>query len=391
MRLFICALFLATAIGSFGLADAMAANGEEAWRKVESSVNDIVQARQREGFSAEDARSGAQQRRMEKLLDQAVEILSDGQADGGAERARLRQIQERISGIRQKIAEARFSMASAPDTVSNPLTNMIGSAAMNLGISLGQPNKETWRSRISSLEEDIRGLESEQSEIKKQFAVRLSGLGVNLTANQVEGLMAMATAEDFLAMQATFENMKAINQVLMDATVRSDESLEVAKRYYGIYSVMLEIALHMHDEFIERVDGEYLLKLDGIEKRIKTERDRTRTLLTSEKDTVLRATLERNAKAQALTLKTSELYRDRLKEQRDRIATSRRKILSQHAVAVNTWNTVDQSAALVAMMRTTGKNFEALMNLDIPPLRPFESIEMQNELEKLTNELKPMS
>lgn len=362
-----------------------ASAGEAAWRAAEDPVTDLLSARERDGFSALSDGTGPQIRRIEKLLDQAVAILSDGQADGGAERTRLRELQARISGLRKKIADARFSMASAPEAAPG----LAGQVLAQIG--LGPASKDTWRARIADHEADIKSIEEQQNALKATFAARLGALGVNLTPQQVEGLMAMATAEDFLAMQSAFENMKAINQVLLDATVRADESLEVAKRYYGIYTVMLEIALYMHDEFVQKVEGEYLGKLSAIEAKTREERERTKELLGRERDAGLRSTLERNLKAQDLTLRTAKIYRERLSEQRDRIKQSAALIARQHAVAVNTWRTVDQSAALVTMMRSTGKTFESLMNLEIPPLRPFESIEMQNELEKLTNELKPMS
>jgi len=74
------------------------------------------------------------------------------------------------------------------------------------------------------------------------------------------------------------------------------------------------------------------------------------------------------------------------------VKSSARQIERQHRVAVNTWRTVDVSSDLVSMMRTTGKAFDALMKLEIPPIRPFESQEMELEFQKITDTIKtPMS
>ncbi len=51
-----------------------------------------------------------------------------------------------------------------------------------------------------------------------------------------------------------------------------------------------------------------------------------------------------------------------------------------------------QSIDLVRLVRTSNGEFQQLLQVEIPPLRPFESEQMKLEFEKLSNQInKPAS
>lgn len=173
--------------------------------------------------------------------------------------------------------------------------------------------------------------------------------------------------------------------------VRADESLEIARRYYGIYTVMLEIALKMHDDFVSKVDAEYLTRLDTVRHRAASARADAERLSAATNDAALRRILSHNISAQAETLEAAVIYGNRLREQRNRMKETRARIAERHEVAVNTWRTVRLSSELVGMVRAAGQDFDVLMSLDIPDLRPFENRELQEEFGKISRELAPVS
>jgi len=355
-----------------------AASAEVAWRDVSTPVDNILRNRERAGFgpTGQDTLSN---RRLDGMLDEAVSILTDN--PGGQYRKDLAALRDAISSSRERIAKLRFEAAGAPEgsgSILDPLLAKIG---------LGGKTKSSYEARIANEQRSIAEKEARYAALEEAFLKDLSGIGINLTRAQMKGLMAMATADDIIAMQSAFENMKSINRELQDATVRSDESLDVARRYYGIYAVMLEIALRMHDNFISRVDDEYLMRLSKIVQETAAAREEAEGLATSTLDKGLKEVLARNISAQKLTLEAANAYRQRLIEQRDRIAAARHRIGLRHEVAVNSWKTVRLSSDLVGMIRSTGKDFDTLLSLDIPDLRPFQSIELQREFERLTRKI----
>lgn len=365
--------------GAFLVAAPAAADPGEVWSDANKTVSKLVETRARTDFATPEPES-PQLRHLQKLMADAIEILST--SDVLDERERILEIQEEIRALQSDIADWRFAMTSAPDGDSGLVSDLMSRLPLQ-----SVQTKASFEVKIARAEAQIADLRQESKDIRADFIEGLHKIGIDLTADQVDGLMSMATAEGIIDMQTAFDNMKAINGVLLEATVQTDESLDVAKRYYGIYTVMLEVAMFMHEDFIDKVNNDYLVKLDRIIEKTQELRKEANSMLQKEKDKGLRKTLQNNVAAQDLTLRTADLYKKRLIEQRDRVRRSLRNIERQHGVAVNTYRTVEYSSDLVTMMRNTGKAFDALMKLEIPPIRPFESLEMQNEFERLTNEI----
>jgi predicted HTH domain antitoxin len=93
-----------------------------------------------------------------------------------------------------------------------------------------------------------------------------------------------------------------------------------------------------------------------------------------------------------MTLQTADLYRRTLLEQRHDALTTARKLLEQRNIALNTYKTVAQSIDLVRLVRASNGEFQQLLKVDIPPLRPFESEQMKLEFDKLSSQInKPAS
>lgn len=362
----------------FAFCFAGSARAEVAWPDVSAPVGDILHNRERSGFGPSDTDT-LSNRRLDGMLDEAAAILADN--PGAGARQELASLRESIAASRDRIAKLRFEAAGAPEGDGS----MTGSLLSRIGLST--PTRGGYEERIAEEQRSIDEREARYATLEQGFGKDLERIGIHLTPEQMKGLMSMATADDIVAMQAAFENMKSINRELQAATARSGESLDVARRYYGIYAVMLEIALRMDDQFIARVDNDYLARLSKISGEADAARHEAERLMASTDDRSLRDVLTHNVSAQKLTIEAAGAYRNRLVEQRDRIDASRRLIGLRHEVAVNTWKTVRLSSDLVDMMRSTDKDFDALLNLDIPELKPFESIQMQQEFEKLTRRI----
>ncbi|MGQ9659789.1 MAG: hypothetical protein ACUVT0_06795 [Thermochromatium sp.] len=58
------------------------------------------------------------------------------------------------------------------------------------------------------------------------------------------------------------------------------------------------------------------------------------------------------------------------------------------AAAWNTYETVRVSGELVWLVCSSQLLLEGLMNRQVPALRPFEGLEMQREIQKLTQQLR---
>jgi hypothetical protein len=132
-------------------------------------------------------------------------------------------------------------------------------------------------------------------------------------------------------------------------------------------------------------DG-YLPQIDDIAERARTLSRETRALLRRQPDKadLLRA----NLSAQQLTIDAAGVYRDYLREQQAQVAAARKVIEDDIAAAWNTYETVRVSGELVDLVRSSQRLLTSLMDRQVPTLRPFQNLEMQRELQKLTEQLR---
>lgn len=253
------------------------------------------------------------------------------------------------------------------------------------------PSDSVWRKTVNDLDEEIRArrrvMDEQQQEllsIRREFARELQGLGLDIDAGRLDFLLATVVGDEVVDMTVAFEQVRGLTEQLETLTENSHEDLEEARRYYGMYTVLLRVLDRMHINLMEGIDQRYLPEIGVIENRAAQLRQETRALLASEPSPVLRANLE----AQQLTIDAAQRYGDYLKRQRGRVAASRERLGRDLAVADNTYETVKVSGDLVVLMKDGRRLLDTLFSLQVPRLRAFENLEMKREFERLTMALK---
>ncbi len=354
---------------------AQAQTPEEVWGSAQDTLEDLLQRRSEAEWAPIDLETGAG-RRVQRLLDRAVDLLAASPASGL--RQQIRDHQAQIRTLRDQVAAWRVDAVGAPPD-GGMLDGLIG--------RVSPQSRADYQRRIDAATAEIARIEGEVGRLSTDFAGGLDRIGVHLTPDQVDGLLGMVTGDDVVAMAAVFENMRGIDQALLDATRAGGESIEAARRYYGIHAVLLAVAVRMHDHFIERVADEYLTRLDRMTAETTQLNQDTRRQLLAERDARLRDVLQHNVSAQELTLRAAEIYRTRLAAQRDQAVAARQNLRHELEVAVNTFRTVDITGSLLEMMALSARSFDALMQLRIPELRPFESQDLRREFDRLTIEM----
>jgi len=162
----------------------------------------------------------------------------------------------------------------------------------------------------------------------------------------------------------------------------------VVRRLYGVHAVLLEVAVDAHRDLLRKIDQEWSVRLAEIERGTRELREEAQRILRTERDRGLLDVTRANIAAQELTLRAVGLYRQRLAEQRAEVEASARRLEAQARVAVNNWATAERAADLAALMRFSDRAFEALSAFEVPNIRPFESRELQGEVERLTERLR---
>jgi hypothetical protein len=306
------------------------------------------------------------QSEIDELLDEAIGILGISQAE--LFREHIRKLQKAIAKKKETIAEYRRDKVTAPRE------------------STWETTVTEYDEKIAELQKDILAHEEEMLKIRQQFAAHLRKIGLDLDEQQLDFLLSTVVGEDVVNMGIAFDNVKLMTAQLEKLVEESKEELQTARRYYGMYTVLLRVLDRMYMHLVERIDGQYLPRIDSIIERTEGLAVETNELLEQypERGELLRGNLE----SQQLTLKASRLYRQYLSEQRGDVELARSRLNDDIRIANNTYETVKVSGELIAIVRNSRHLLETLGRMQVPALRSFENSEMKREFQRLTNRIR---
>jgi hypothetical protein len=304
--------------------------------------------------------------KINELLDESIAILTI--SPNQHYRARIRELEANIRAARKEIAENRKRRVAAP--VESTLKKTVAD----------------YDAAIQELSTRIVVYENELRIVKREFAAELEKLGLDISDEQLDVLLSTVVGDDLIDIGITFDNVKALTEQLEQLMVESQEDLDSARRYYGMYTVLLQILERMHQQLCQAVDERYVPQIDAILRKTQKLMQETRALqrLNERNRQVLAANLE----AQELTRRAAYLYRDYLIKQSRQVKLARQRLGDDIAVARNTYETVKVSGELVALMQSSQRLLRGLLDRQVPVLRAFENLEMKREFERLTLQLK---
>ena len=340
------------------------------WRDLLPKLDQTLVLEERQAQLPQSAWIGpdqtSNQSKINGLLDEAVDILSTSPVQRFRER--IRGLQGEIEQARADIAEYRQRRVSAP-----------ADAAIQRTVA-------DYDRLIAEREADIRRLDEELQAVKGEFAAAVRAVGVELSDEQVEFLLSTVVGDNMVDLGVLFDNVKSVTAQLEQLVSESGEDLASARRYYGMYVVLLRALYRMHVQIEESIGEQYLPQIDDIIARTQSLMAETRRL---QRDSPAKLDLlSANLEAQQLTLEAAAVYRRYLRDQAEQVRRARGELDKDIAAAWNTFETVRVSGELVGLVRSSQRSLEGLMSRQVPALRPFENLELRREFEKLTEQLR---
>lgn len=321
----------------------------------------------------EDKRSN--RRKINDLLDEAVEAL--GVSGLSERRDQIRELEENIRGAHRTIGDYQRKRISAPkrDSLSvlgkaNPFTT----------------TREEYDQMIAAEQENIAAWEEDLAKLRAEFAAQLRSVGLELDDAAVEGLLSSVTGDDIVTMAVVFDNVRQVTDQLQTLTEQSGEQLDTAKRYYGMYVVLVEVLNHIQESFIEQVHEEHIPALEKFREQAAENIKQAERLIKRKggDEKVLRG----NIVANETTRRAAELYIDYLRQQSQMVKVENEEVKKTLATAMNTYETVKLSSDLAALMETGRQSFNALMRLRLPYLREFRNEAIKREFQRMTEQLR---
>jgi polyhydroxyalkanoate synthesis regulator phasin len=312
------------------------------------------------------------ERKIGNLLDAALGIVTD---------VPVVEVQKRIETLRRNIRDLDDRMVKLREKqLVAPKDGVLPGLVTDTVDSLAKDIADT-RQRIERNREEI-------AKAKGEVQAALGRSGIQLAADQVDLLLDGVLSGDLVRLVAVFNSAKVIDAQLAKLMNQSGENVGAARKYFAMHAALFAMLVHSQDALIAKIDKQYLPKLEAIGKDITSARNRTQQLLKAENRADQRRALEANRESQKLADEAARGYRRYLQQQRDQLVKARQRAAHDLKIADNTYETVEASFQLRALMRDSSTSFEAIQKLEAPTFEQiFRNEELRREFENLTRKL----
>lgn len=309
----------------------------------------------------------SQKIKVETYLDAAGEAL--GISSISDRRLKIATLRDTIAERRNSISVFSRRKISAPKSTYNPLLT----------------TKASYDSKITSAKEDIKLAEQEIVKEKEKLVKDLQRIGMNLDPESIDNLLDSITGDEFVRVSIIFDNAKKFAAELERLTNESGEDLETAKKYYGVYLMLLKTVSRLQNQFIENVDNDYYPKLDKFaSKAQKNIQEAKKALRLGGDESVLNNNIESNQ----MTYEAAMFYKQGLAEQKHQMMLANLETKKSILTATNTYKTVALSKDVAELMAVSRRAFNSIVGLKVPDLRPFKNAKLRKAYSEMTRQLR---
>jgi hypothetical protein len=312
------------------------------------------------------------EKKIRDLLEAALGIVTDVpvvdvQKKVEERRKTIREIEERIVKLREKQLVA-------------PKDGMLPGVLNDTVDSLGKDIVDAQK-RIELNREDIK-------KSKTEIREALAKAGIQMAPEQVDLLLDSVLSGDLVRLVAVFNSAKAVDAQLGKLMGQSADNTNAVRKYFAMHAALFAMLVHAQDMLINKIDTNYMPKLDAITKDVEVARKKTAELLRGENRPDQKKALEANRDSQKLADEAAKGYRKYMLQQREQIAAARKKAVHDLKIADNTFETVEASYQLRNLMRDSATSFEAIQKLEAPTFEQiFKNEDLRKEFENLTRKL----
>jgi len=309
----------------------------------------------------------SEESKIEGYLDAAAGAL--GISSISDRRNRISDIRSEIKATREELTVYQRKIISAPIKSYNPLV----------------VTESGYEKKIDMANEKILLLEESIAEEKVQLVQELQRIGMELDAEKIDMLLESITGDEFVRVSIIFDNAKAFALQLEQLTEQTGEDLEAAKKYYGVYLMLLKTVERLQNKFVENVDDVYYPKLDEFAEKAQQNIAEAKKAINAGADARV---LENNIDSNQLTFDAAQSYKQVLAQQKHQMMLAKLECKKSILTAANTYKTVALSKDVASLLATSRRAFDSISNLAVPDLRPFENVKMREAFGKLTQELR---
>ncbi len=284
--------------------------------------------------------------------------------------SRVNRIEDRLNERREQINAWKLALISAPATSLLPL----------------RLTRKRLEGRIAREKKAIEADEATIAQIKTEALADFKAAGVELTPEQLDGLLYSAEGSDIARVMAAADNIRSIEKRLSDLLAKTDATAAEAKTYTGFLMMCYRIYLEAVERALVAVDKNYLVKLKAVKESAGEQLLQADRLIGKAHKTSRAA--KTNRELNARTIEMAELYEAHLINRREELRHLREEMLINFELAVNTFRTVKVGAELVDVMKTSENDLKSVFEFEAPQFSAFYDKNLRGEFDSMTRKLK---
>ena len=259
---------------------------------------------------------------------------------------------------------------------------------------VGAPNesmlyttKEGFDRKIKDKKDEIAILKNDIRIVKKSLEESFLDTGIELNSQQLDVLLSRVDGDDIIQMSVVMKVLNKITDQILVLMKESGEELSQAKRYYGMHLISWQLVDYIQQKYIDKVNREYIPKIDTIIQKTERMMVKTSSLIDSEREREKRLIYEKNFSIQEETKNVATVYRKQLLEANEEMKKAQMMTLSNIKLSQNIYNTVSLSSELYNVISQSQKMFNKIAKIQMPKIIPFENLQIKKKYQEITGEL----
>jgi len=245
--------------------------------------------------------------------------------------------------------------------------------------------KDEIQEKIKSKLDDITSYENNISEIYKSAQERYKLLGIELSLEEMKVLMIRIDGNDVMQTVNVFNSINQLIPLLEELTKTSKAN---QKKYYGVTIILSEVVVYSQKQYMQKNRKVYLPKLNDMSEDVNRILEEAKQNLSGDSDSYRKSRYKINIEQNRLTINTIDKHRDILNDQYNKVETANKNSMKDLLLAHNIYETATASMDAMDLIQNTGKEFNAIMEMQVPEIVPFENDEMKEIFYNMTKDVR---
>ena len=301
-----------------------------------------------------------------------------------------RSVRKRLDRVRELLLPVDCrDILSAVDELDGRIAAMQKEIVRAEGGRVRHPDQAAkYDARIEDVKARVAQLEQARSEQAAKVLENLRAIGFSLQGSAAERCVFPVNVESLVDVAVVAKDIAVVVENLRGFLNSGD--LETAKRYFGMYLVMLDVQAECYRQYLEKSEhGEWRRGINGIlrDAEAAVRSDEAHAAQPRFKDSE-RAIFRHNAEVNRRTVEAGRAYLDLLGQYEGIIREKLREAERIREVAQSSWNTVNLASELSEIVRASQDEFQALLAFELPPLALFDDAALQAEFDAITRKLR---